>query len=152
MDRGSIDIRLARSEDEEATLDLLEELFEPPGRRPQDYTRARGREGFRHCLQRPDADVLLALESHTVVGLASVYAGTPFMRFGRRCWLEDLVVASSRRSEGIGKRLLETAAEWARKQGCTHLELESGVGRKDAHRFYISNGMEQGSLSFSRPV
>ena len=100
-------------------------------------------------MRHPDADVLLALDGDVIVGLASVYLDLPFIRFGRRCWLQDLVVASSRRSQGIGGLLLDAAADWARERGCTHLELASGAGRKDAHRFYVSQGME-GGMVFSR--
>src|SRR5439155_357266 len=98
----------------------------------------------------PHADVLLALDGDTLIGLASVYAELPSIRFGRRCWLEDLVVTSSRRGQGIGRRLLEAAAEWGRAHGCVHLELSSANTRGDAHRFYLGNGMAQNSLLFGR--
>ena len=127
-------------------LALIEELFERPGSTPRGYSRQRGREGFREAVRRPHADVLLALQGDSIVGLASVYLDLPFIRFGRRCWLQDLVVTSSRRSEGIGRRLLDAATEWARERGCTHLELASGAGREDAHRFYRAQGMEQGMV------
>ncbi len=80
------------------------------------------------------------------MGLASVYLDLPFIRFGRRCWLQDLVVTSSHRSRGVGGLLLDAATDWARKRGCTHLELASGAGRKDAHRFYLSQGMAEGRV------
>ena len=111
----------------------------------------RGREGFRYAVQRPDADVLLALDGDSVVGLASVYLDPPFIRFGKRCWLRDLVVSSSRRSLGIGASLLDAATVWARKRGCTHMELASGAGRKDAHRFYRARGMT-GGMVFTRQI
>ena len=58
------------------------------------------------------------------------------VRFGCRCWVEDLVVDPERRSEGVGKALLDAAKDWARERGATHLELDSGDARLDAHRFY----------------
>ena len=130
---------------------LVEELFEPPGARPKDYSPERGREGFRHAVQHPEADVLLAVDGDSIAGLASVYADFLSIRFGKRCWLQDLVVSKSRRSEGIGARLIAAAVEWARERGCTHLELASGAGRLDAHRFYLSQGMSQG-YTFTRDV
>ena len=127
-------------------LALIEELFEPPGATPRGYSLERGREGFCAAVQHSDADVLLALDGDSVVGLASVYLDLPFIRFGRRCWLQDLVVTSSHRSRGVGKLLLDAATDWARERGCTHLELASGAGRKDAHRFYLSKGMAEGRV------
>ena len=125
-------------------LALIEELFEAPGARPRRYSPERGREGFRHAIQHPEADVLLAVDGDKIVGLASVYADFLSIRYGKRCWLQDLVVSKSRRSEGIGALLLDAAADWARERGCTHLELSSGIGRLDAHRFYLRAGMAQG--------
>jgi len=122
----------------------MEELFEPPGARPRRYSPERGREGFRHAIQHPEADVLLAVDGDKIVGLASVYADFLSIRYGKRCWLQDLVVSKSRRSEGIGALLLDGATDWARERGCTHLELSSGIGRLDAHRFYLRAGMAQG--------
>lgn len=147
-----LSIRPASLADEEAALALIEELFEPPGSRPEDYSLERGREGFRYAIQRPEADLLLALDGASIVGLATVYPDFPSIRFGKRCWLEDLVVASSRCSQGIGRLLLEAATAWARERGCTHLELASGNGRKDAHRFYLGTGMSQNSLLFRRRI
>ena len=121
-------------------------MFEPPGARPRRYRPERGGEGFRHAVQYPEADVLLAVDGDTIVGLASVYADFLSIRYGKRCWLQDLVVAASRRSEGVGALLIRAATEWARGWGCTHLELASGAGRIDAHRFYLSRGMTEGKL------
>src|SRR6059036_3895593 len=146
-------IRCATPADEDAVLTLFEELFDPPGRRPRGYTPARGAAGFRHALANPDADLLLAIaEDGAIIGLSSVYVDLLSIRFGRRCWLEDLVVTSSRRGVGIGRRLLDAATDWAREHGCTHLELDSAATRAAAHRFYLANGMAQRSLTFSRQV
>jgi GNAT superfamily N-acetyltransferase len=84
------------------------------------------------------------VDGDEIVGLASVYADFLSIRYGKRCWLQDLVVAKSRRSGGIGALVIRAATDWARERGCTHLELASGAGRKDAHRFYLREGMTQG--------
>ena len=144
-------IRPAVLADEEAVLALMEELFEPPGARARGYTPERGREGFRYAVHDPDSDVLLAVDGDSIVGLASVYADILSIRYGKRCWLQDLAVTSSRRSEGTGRLLLDAATAWARERGCTHLELGSGMGRTDAHRFYLREGMAQG-YTFTRRI
>ncbi len=147
----SVGVRAATSADEPAVLQLLEELFDPPGWRPPGYSRERGAAGFRHAVADADADVLLAVEGGAVVGLASVYLLYPSMRFARRGWLEDLVVAARWRSQGIGRALLEAATAWARERGATELELSSAASRRDAHRFYLANGMSA-SQKFTRPI
>ena len=146
-----VSVRGATAADEGAVLALIEELFEPPGGRPKGYSPERGREGFRRAVQHPEADVLLAVDGDSIAGLASVYADFLSIRYGKRCWLQDLVVAASRRSEGTGALLIDAATEWGRERGCTHLELASGAGRKDAHRFYLSQGMAQG-YTFTKEI
>lgn len=146
----SVALRTAAATDEGAFLDLLEQLFESPGGFPPGYTPERGALGFRWAREQPDADVLLAFDGERLVGLASVYVDIESIRFGRRCWLQDLVVDREARSLGTGKALLDAASDWARRQGCTHLELTSGTGRKDAHRFYEREGLTAGSLCFQR--
>ena len=91
------------------------------------------------------------MDGDSIVGLASVYADFLSIRYGKRCWLQDLVVTASRRSEGIGALLLAAAADWARERGCTHLELASGAGRIDAHRFYLAQGMAE-AMVFSQEI
>jgi GNAT superfamily N-acetyltransferase len=85
-----------------------------------------------------------------VIGFASIYKDYLSIRDGWRCWLQDLVVTRTHRSRGAGAALLDAATEWAREHGCTHLDLSSGLGRKDAHRFYEREGMERGSYTFRR--
>jgi len=144
-------IRPATTDDVIAALDLLAELFAPPGSQPSGYTSERGSIGFAHAIRSHDADILLAVEDGAIVGLASVYALYPSMRFGRRCWLEDLVVSAARRRRGIGHRLLDAATAWARAHGCAEVELSSAPARTDAHRFYLANGMAQ-SMIFHRAI
>jgi GNAT superfamily N-acetyltransferase len=58
------------------------------------------------------------------------------VRFGLRAWVEDLAVEPSRRSAGVGKALLDAAKAWAKMGGATHLELDTGLARTGAQRFY----------------
>ena len=144
-----ITIRTATADDDEAVLALIPELFDEPGRQAPGYTEERGRQGIRRAIGEPDSDILLAVDGERLVGLASVYADIQSIRYGPRCWLQDLVVSKDARSKGTGKQLLDAATDWARARGCTHLQLSSGLGRVDAHRFYRREGMGE-ELLFER--
>jgi len=144
----AFDVRPATLADEGPFLDLLEQLFEPPGGMPQGYTRERGRVGFRAVVESVDCDALLAFDGERLVGLATVYCDIVSIRFGKRCWLQDLVTDKDQRGRGVGAALLAAAGEWARGHGCNHLELTSGLGRLDAHRFYEREGMTRAAYSF----
>jgi GNAT superfamily N-acetyltransferase len=138
-------IRPATLEDEDRALYLLEQLFEPPGSVPPQYTRERFSAAFRWAVEQPNADVLLAFDGGTAVGLASVYADIQSLGFGPKCWLQDMVVDEERRSQGIGGFLMAAAESWARDRGLTHIELSSNSGRVDAHRFYERQGFGRAS-------
>ena len=60
---------------------------------------------------------------------------------GRVLYVDDLVTDGARRSKGYGAILLTWLADRARAAGCAKLDLDSGVQRTAAHRFYHSQGM-----------
>ena len=120
----------------ERVLGMYEWLFEPPGYVPPGWDVERAREALARAISRDDSTVLVAEEGPEVLGLISCYLDLESVRFGLRCWVEDLAVAPGRRSQGIGGALLDAATEWARQRGATHLELDTGLARGDAQRFY----------------
>lgn len=71
---------------------------------------------------------------------------------GVHFYIDDLVTASSARSQGIGKRLLDWLAEEARGRGAAWMKLDSGTQRIDAHRFYHREGMHIACFLFSRDL
>jgi GNAT superfamily N-acetyltransferase len=58
---------------------------------------------------------------------------------GRVLYVDDLVTADGHRSQGHGEALLEWLTARAREERCASLELDCGVQRFDAHRFYMAN-------------
>lgn len=64
------------------------------------------------------------------------------LSWGKFLYVDDLVTDSAHRSQGFGKALLAWLVEEARRAGCQEFHLDSGVQRKDAHRFYAREGME----------
>jgi GNAT superfamily N-acetyltransferase len=72
------------------------------------------------------------------------------LAYGRFLYVDDLVTGEPHRSKGYGARLLSWLAELAKKEGCTQLHLDSGVQRKEAHRFYQREGMNLASFHFRK--
>ena len=66
--------------------------------------------------------------------------------------MDDLVTAEDTRSKGHGKRMLGWLARVAREEGCRSLQLDSGVVRHEAHRFYFREGMKISSYHFSKAL
>lgn len=70
--------------------------------------------------------------------------------FGRKLYVDDLVTASAARGTGVGAALVAELERRARDAGCTVLDLDSGVQRFDAHRFYLRERMHISSHHFSK--
>jgi GNAT superfamily N-acetyltransferase len=92
--------------------------------------------------------VFVADEGGQISGFCTAYLDLLSVRYGLRCWVEDLAVDPERRSRGIGSALLAAAREWAAANGASHLELDSAPSRVDAHRFYAREGASDPSYSF----
>jgi GNAT superfamily N-acetyltransferase len=137
---------------DERWLDQLvaayEWLFAPPGSKPPAWDPELARERLRDAFGSDDANVLVALREGRVVGFCTAYIDLLSVRFGLRCWVEDLAVDPAVRSEGVGSELLRRARNWAAEHGASHLELDSGEARTDAHRFYRREGANVTSVSF----
>jgi GNAT superfamily N-acetyltransferase len=71
---------------------------------------------------------------------------------GRTLYVDDLVTDSAERSRGFGGKLLTWLADEARVRGCALLELDSGVQRFDAHRFYLRERMHISAYHFVAPL
>ena len=67
---------------------------------------------------------------------------------GKNLYVDDLVTREADRSKGFGANLLDWLIEHARERGCETVELDSGVQRFDAHRFYFSKRMSISSYHF----
>ena len=145
-----MNVRDAQSGDEERILAMYEWLFEPPGYTPPAWDTDRARRALTEAILSGESVVLLAEEEGAApLGFCTAYLELNSVRYGRRCWIEDLAVDPERRSEGIGKALLDAAKQWARERGATHLELDTGVARKDARRFYEREHPTTVGLSYS---
>ena len=133
-----LEIREARPGEAEPVLASYEWLFAPPGSEPPDWQPEAALGRLRETIESERSAVLVAIEGESIVGICSVCIDLRSVRFGDRCWVEDLAVDPERRSQGIGGRLLDAAEKWAAAHGASHLELDSGELRTDAHRFYES--------------
>jgi GNAT superfamily N-acetyltransferase len=60
-----------------------------------------------------------------------------------------LVVERTRRSQGVGRLLLEQAERWAAEHGCFIVRLWSSASRRGAHRFYEAVGYTRIKTQYS---
>ncbi len=82
-----------------------------------------------------------------VVAVAGFRVGEN-LAWGRFLYVDDLVTLPGQRSKGHGASLLSWLKGQAAKEGCGQMHLDSGIQRKEAHRFYEREGMALASLHF----
>jgi GNAT superfamily N-acetyltransferase len=70
----------------------------------------------------------------------------------RKLYVDDLVTTGDGRSRGVGHALLTELERRARDRDCTVLDLDSGVQRHDAHRFYFRQRMHISSHHFTKAL
>ena len=59
-----------------------------------------------------------------------------------RAWIEDVVVDSDARGQGIGKLLIQHAIKLAKESGAKTIDLTSHPSREQANRLYQKLGFE----------
>jgi len=74
------------------------------------------------------------------------------LAWGRFLYVDDLVTLADARSVGHGRRMLDWLRGQARQAGCQQLHMDSGVQRREAHRFYLREGLCHTSLHFAQSL
>lgn len=92
---------------------------------------------------------LLALADGGEVRALAGFRLQEMLAHGRFLYVDDLVTAAAQRSRGYGDALLAWLTEYARAAQCVSLQLDSGVQRFDAHRFYFTQRMWIASYHFA---
>lgn len=91
------------------------------------------------------------IEENAVRAVAGYRVGEN-LAWGKFLYVDDLVTDASQRSRGCGKALLAWLKDEAQRLGCTQIDLDSGTQRKDAHRFYLREGMVLAGYHFHRKL
>ncbi len=87
-----------------------------------------------------------------VVRAVAGYRVTEMLRTGLMLEVDDLVTDAGARSAGYGKALMDWLIAESQTLGCSVIELDSGVQRHSAHRFYFREGMHILGYHFSRAL
>ena len=84
---------------------------------------------------------LAALEAGGRIRSLGGYRLLDYLWVGRAMYVDDLVTDADSRSQGHGGKLFAWLRQLAVADGCVELHLDSGLHRRDAHRFYFRQGM-----------
>jgi ribosomal protein S18 acetylase RimI-like enzyme len=151
MTAPSIMIRRARRDDIRAIVTMLaddhlgrarERLEEPL---PESYFAA-----FARLDADPSIQLVVAEEGGIVAGCLQLCILPGLSSQGAsRGLIEDVRVASNRRSRGIGEQLVQWAVAQARERQCKLVELLTHQTRVDAQRFYERLGFSKSHVGMT---
>ena len=92
---------------------------------------------------RSDASMILIAENNNNEIVGTMTLVIFHIPTGLRAWIEDVVVDSDHRGEGIGKKLNQEALQIAEKAGAKTVELTSRPARESANRLYQDLGFQK---------
>ena len=127
-----------------ADLDALATLFDAYRQfygQPSDV--AAGREWLRTRLRFGESRVLIARRGGEAVGFVQLYPMFSSVRMARTWILNDLFVLPATRRQGVARQLLDTAAEFARKDGAAAIQLETARDNTAARATYRDAGWHE---------
>ena len=99
--------------------------------------------------QQTQGYLLAYLEAEGEIRAAAGYRFSESLFSGKFMYVDDLITHERDRSAGFGGALFDWLVAQAREQGCKRLELDSGVQRFRAHRFYLMKRMQIASHHFA---
>jgi ribosomal protein S18 acetylase RimI-like enzyme len=112
---------------------------------PEVYFKA-----FETIARDPNIEVMVAEEAGRVVGCLQLCILPGLSSQGAsRGLIEDVRVASDRRSRGVGEQLVRWAVERSRARGCKVVELLTHHTRVDAQRFYERLGFSRSHVGMT---
>ena len=143
---GAIEIRQAVFADVEVLATLLDDYR-------RFYERATDTAAARAFLQarfeHGQSVIFLAFDGETPVGFTQLYPSFSSVSLARVFILNDLFVAPGHRRAGVGARLIDAAADYARAMGAVRLSLNTDVQNTTAQALYEAKGWKRDQEYFA---
>ncbi|UTA69724.1 MULTISPECIES: GNAT family N-acetyltransferase [Emticicia] len=99
--------------------------------------------------QYPDYHVFVAENNGTAVGTFALLVMENMAHMGSpSAVIEDVGVLPEAQGQGIGKKMMAFALQYAKEKGCYKMSLSSNLRREQAHQFYESLGFNKHGFSF----
>lgn len=99
-----------------------------------------------------DGGYFLAYVEDGDVKACAGYRYIDMLSRGYFMYVDDLITDEAERSKGYGDALFDWLLNECRSRGCDQLNLDSGVHRFAAHRFYFRKRMHIAAYNFSLPL
>ena len=95
---------------------------------------------------------LVTERDHRVIGVLNLRFEEQLHHVACIAEIMEFAVDSGFRNQGIGKGMLEEACRIAKMNDCTQIEVACNQLRKDTHRFYLREGLQNHHYKFSKSL
>lgn len=96
---------------------------------------------YRANILNPNIHYIIAYEKEQAIAFASLHIEKLLHHCAPVGEIQELIVSKNQRCKGIGSMLFKKIKEIAKKQNCQNLELCCNMKRRQAHAFYLRQGM-----------
>ncbi|MFL0797784.1 MAG: GNAT family N-acetyltransferase [Cellvibrionaceae bacterium] len=99
--------------------------------------------------QQEQAYQIVAVKEDGRVVSAAGFRFAEFLAWGKVLYLDDLTTLPEARGYGHAGKLLDWLIEYGKQKQCKELHLDTGYGRHQAHKLYLSKDLELNSHHMS---
>jgi GNAT superfamily N-acetyltransferase len=89
-------------------------------------------------------------QANQVIGMVTAQLVISTAQGATSAWVEDMVIDSAFRGQGIGKQLLQNALAWAKNKGATRAQLLVDIENSEALGYYQHLNWESTQLQARR--
>tara|TARA_B100001029_G_scaffold43559_1_gene34163 strand:- start:3572 stop:4009 length:438 start_codon:yes stop_codon:yes gene_type:complete len=132
----SVNIRLAKQDDEQRCLELLNVLADTTS----DSNKIFNSDTFSKLISNERGSLVIAEENRIILGMASISFNLALRYNGEYCQLEELVVDQDARGKNVGGLLIEETLKLAKNRGCKEFGLYLLESTKHNQSFYEKYG------------
>lgn len=105
---------------------------------------------YHHNIRHQEYFYWIAEDQSTAVGFISLHVQTLLHHNGKTGEIQELFVAETYRTRGIGQMLVDTVETKATELGLLEVEVTPHMNRTLAHRFYQKMNFNQTHLKFTK--
>jgi ribosomal protein S18 acetylase RimI-like enzyme len=152
-----IQIRQHKDSDNEFILSLVSRFseFKLPEWRQRAEIDDANQASIKRALNQPGPDSAIFVaedENGKLAGFIHLQTENDYFSEEKYGYISDLAVDASNEGQGIGRRLLETAEEWARVKGYRLLALYVFSGNSRARQLYEKYGFREEVIKYVKAV
>lgn len=140
-DRHEVKIKIAENDDElKKCYPVMQQLR--PNIHPDEFLRK-----TRHQKQLFSYNIVYLTVDDEVASVAG-FRITENLGYGKFLFIDEFITDKNKRSLKYGDKLFDWLTAFAKSLSCNEVQLDAGVMRHDAHRFYLRKRMKITSHHF----